>query len=361
MNTLARFNRASAKNKRWLFIVALALITLCVWLSGDPDFKYRSPAGVLHLTQLSNDPSHWNTRADSGSATITDEGITLDLGEPAKLLVRADKSFDWDTDAAAGSKYLLVSGQLERLSDRSVISNPKHRPALSVRLRTDGSRNGTGMLVRARGDMLVENFAKLINPAPGSDLLQIYWRLFTPGQWRLNELTIRAVSTSPVYSIAMVAALVPLTIGILFVIVRLCRHLKPLQLIVLTSVAAVTITSTSLASSTMDQVRTIVLSQILSERLAGFWELHTFEVQKSGHVVVFMLITMAAFWARKRLNASYAQCFCCLLMLALLTEALQRHSIGRTPRLEDVGLDVVGMFFGYALFLGYLLIRRMLR
>lgn len=359
MNTLPLFNSTSANIKRWLFVFTLAIITCCVWWLGDPDFRYQSPAKTLHLTEFTDDPELWRKRGEHGTVDISGKGITLSLDESSKLQVHADKFFDWDADAAAGATYLLVSGQLERLSSGSSTPELDERPAFSVRLRADGSRNGRGMLVRARGDLLVEHFVKLVKPTAGSDQLQLYWRLFTPGQWRLQDLTIRSVKISPAYYVAMLATLIPLGIGVLFIIIRLFRHLKPLQVMFLTGVAAVTITSTSLANSTMDHVRNVMLRNIPSDHLVSLWELNQYEVQKSGHVLVFMLITLVALWARKRLKVTYAQLVSSLFILALLTEALQRHSIGRTPRLEDIGLDLIGMCIGCVLFWLYLQVRRL--
>ena len=66
-------------------------------------------------------------------------------------------------------------------------------------------------------------------------------------------------------------------------------------------------------------------------------------VQKSGHFVAFFALTSALWWWRRRLAIGVPSIVLLGIAIAIGTEALQLYVDGRSPRLTDVVIDVVGI------------------
>lgn len=348
LNALICLTRASTNAKHWSFIGLLAITVLSIWLSGNPEFRFQPLPDALHHPELRSDAElqPWVIEGEPGHVEISDEGVTLSLDVPSKLQAHTKRFFDWDAQAAAGATHFMIKGELERLSRETRTSAPRERPSFSVRLRDNGKRNGNGLMVRARGNLQVEKFTELIVPHAGSDQLDIYWRLFLPGTWRLNEFSMLPVQTSSGYYIAMGATLIPFATALVFVTISVCRNLKPIQALLLSGLCSIAVTSIAIAESTMKQLREALLERLPFVTLADWWQSHLYQVQESGHVLVFALLAVVAFWVRERLKATHFQLVTSLLLWALLTEALQRHSLGRTPSMSDIGLDIIGITVG---------------
>ena len=66
-------------------------------------------------------------------------------------------------------------------------------------------------------------------------------------------------------------------------------------------------------------------------------------VQKSGHFVAFFALTSALWWWRRPLAIGVPSIVLLGIAIAIGTEALQLYVDGRSPRLTDVVIDVVGI------------------
>ena len=329
---------------KWVIIVVLFWSSLCLWFLGSQDFRFQRVPDSLDLSELATDAEPWQRKGKSGNVDLTADGIVLELQKRKKLQVRLYKHFDWDADVAAGSTHLLVSGKMERLSDFTHHRRFSDRPAFSIRLRDDGSRNGIGMVSRARGTQQAEQFVELIKPTSGSDELQIFWRIFVPGEWRLSDLQIRAVTESPIYRVLLMALLAQLFCLGLFVVYALFSKLKLWQSAGFSIAAAVTITFAMAAQATVGEIRSLVM------QIFPGGAIHFFEMQKAGHVIAFMVLAFIAMKFHRRLHTTYYEVAAFLFALALLTEALQRHSVGRSPRLMDIGYDAAGIVLGFIIY-----------
>jgi len=69
-----------------------------------------------------------------------------------------------------------------------------------------------------------------------------------------------------------------------------------------------------------------------------------YAVQKSGHFMTFVLLTLAVFWARPRNRADVI--FVCLACYGLIVEMLQLFAEERTPQLRDAAINVAGVLLG---------------
>ena len=65
-----------------------------------------------------------------------------------------------------------------------------------------------------------------------------------------------------------------------------------------------------------------------------------------GHIGLFCVLTVAALVSRHHWRLSYIQIILGMIVLAVATEALQRHVFGRTPDAQDFIFDVFGIAIG---------------
>ena len=70
------------------------------------------------------------------------------------------------------------------------------------------------------------------------------------------------------------------------------------------------------------------------------------ELQNMGHILGFAGLTVAAFSISNRFELSKIDIAIKLVFFAVLTEVVQRHTIDRSPSMEDIGFDVIGMLIG---------------
>lgn len=89
---------------------------------------------------------------------------------------------------------------------------------------------------------------------------------------------------------------------------------------------------------------------------AGNPSLIWYAVQKSGHFTLFVLLSVAVFWARPR--TPVLPIVACLLSYAMIAELLQLFAEERTPQVSDAGLNVAGVLLGVLVVLAWRALRR---
>ena len=71
---------------------------------------------------------------------------------------------------------------------------------------------------------------------------------------------------------------------------------------------------------------------------------------KYGHVFCFAMLTLFALAIRRKLTATPAELVLFIVLLAVATEGFQLFVPGRTTKLTDLGLDLVGALIGFGIF-----------
>ena len=77
---------------------------------------------------------------------------------------------------------------------------------------------------------------------------------------------------------------------------------------------------------------------------------HFSTFMQSGHIGLFCVLTMTALIFRRQWYLTYIQILSGIFVLAIATEALQRHAFGRSPDVQDFIFDVFGIAIGTILF-----------
>ncbi len=67
---------------------------------------------------------------------------------------------------------------------------------------------------------------------------------------------------------------------------------------------------------------------------------------EAGHLGIFAVLTVLVLWFRARWRLTFSQVLAGLVVLAVATEALQRHVVGRSPDVQDFIFDLFGMLLG---------------
>jgi len=88
-------------------------------------------------------------------------------------------------------------------------------------------------------------------------------------------------------------------------------------------------------------------------------------LMQSGHIVLFAVLTLMVLVFHKRWNLLYTEVVIGMVVLAIATEALQRHVLGRSPDIQDFLLDIIGIALSLIVFVAmrgmYRLSRQLLR
>lgn len=336
----------------------LLLSSLCLWQLGSLDHRFQKIPNGLDLKNIASDREEWQSAGELGSVEISPAGVTLKLEEVGDFYAQLAKDFDWNADEQAGATHLLVSGDMQRLSPRADYQKPEDRPSFSVWVMENGVQNGDVILSHPSSSSQTDSFAKLIKPKSDSDELQMFWRLHVPGEWRLGNLNVSSVKESPYYRLLLIALTAQLCCIGLFLLITMFRRLKVWQSIALSAVVAGIIVLAIAAPLSMVQVRSALMTQFPSSAAVKSLLLHFSEIQKVGHVLIFFLLTVVAMQFRRKLLVTRYELLALLLTLALLTEALQRHSAGRSPQLFDMGLDVLGIVIGWIIYRAFAKRRR---
>jgi len=73
-------------------------------------------------------------------------------------------------------------------------------------------------------------------------------------------------------------------------------------------------------------------------------------IMQSGHIVLFAVLTFVVLVFHKHWDLFYTEVVVGIGVLAIATEALQRHALGRSPDIQDFLLDIVGIFVALAIY-----------
>lgn len=71
---------------------------------------------------------------------------------------------------------------------------------------------------------------------------------------------------------------------------------------------------------------------------------------QAGHIGLFCVLTFAALVFRRKWYLTYTRIVLGALVLAIATEALQRHAFGRSPDVQDFIFDILGIVVGSILY-----------
>jgi len=69
-----------------------------------------------------------------------------------------------------------------------------------------------------------------------------------------------------------------------------------------------------------------------------------------GHIALFAGLSVAILFGHRRWQMSTLQALASVVVIAIATEALQRHAFGRNPDVQDFIFDVIGIALGYVLY-----------
>jgi len=166
--------------------------------------------------------------------------------------------------------------------------------------------------------------------------------------WQLSNVNLSETEQHPRYVVSQFVLagfwLITLCIGIYR---AWCR--APLPTAVVVSVLG-GVLGAVLASKNLVDLLYSVLKKLLNSVGGGITSGQFSSLTQSGHIILFAVLTFVVLVFHKHWNLWYTQVVLGIGVLAVATEALQRHAFGRSPDVQDFVLDLVGIFVGLVVF-----------
>ncbi len=235
---------------------------------------------------------------------------------------------------------------------------------LSLEFRHRGAVVPPATSVWLRGGRPHDAGKRLFTLTSPAEQRQLSFRVVGDSAWTVSGITLEAVKWSDTYR--WFRAMLVVAWGSLFVVaaVVLFRQAGVLVSLPLIGMSMVTISLALIDNDTMrfvlrevggllDAVSAMVSAggdaALPDSGSASENKLPAVVLQKQGHFVCFLLLAFLQVVFRKRLGARLWQLVGACWLLALATEAMQRHVVGRSSSIADAMIDLEGAVVGLLL------------
>ncbi|MFK7889200.1 MAG: VanZ family protein, partial [Granulosicoccus sp.] len=318
------------------------LLSIAIWLAGSASFKYQENHTNPVLEQIGVQWGLWESRSRDNSVSFKDDGIELSLTQHGNAQVYASVPYKHSGLTNGSDAYLQIAVTMERLSAPMYYRLERHRPTLSVRPLNANGELRRGAVIRASGMREINRLTQVMPVSSDVEKLEIFWLFTAIGSWRLSDISIRELNLSSSY-LLVTRILIGLSLAILLIfVVRAGSSLRVVRGALLATFIVATIALTVLGQTALGEIKGRVGSLIQLDGVAVVY-FTNFEIQKLGHVIVYMIIMAVIIRWRKVLELTFPQAVFLVVALGLYTEALQRHSLSRSPSLIDLGYNLCGI------------------
>jgi len=167
--------------------------------------------------------------------------------------------------------------------------------------------------------------------------------------WRYRSVSLMAATEHWRYPHSVTALMALWGLSVLWLVVKAWRRAWLPTMVVLGVLATVLV---GVLSSSTQIVRGYGLMAEWASRIGGTIGRGQFSsVMQFGHVSLFAALSFIALLFHKRWRLSRVQVLTGILVIAVATEALQRHVFGRSPDVQDLVFDGIGILVGTAAYL----------
>ena len=172
-------------------------------------------------------------------------------------------------------------------------------------------------------------------------------------QHSLEALTVTQLERSVIYkAIRGLLILLPL-IGLFFALrnIRVHRSVVPISLVMVLVFATTLVAGVLLPGGTLRSLLRVILEWLpFGASISQAYGLH--DIQDILHFLGFIGLTLVVLAMCALTKYSRANAVLKLILFAMFTEIIQRHSVERSPSLLDVFIDSAGIFTGVIFWLG---------
>ncbi len=327
----------------WPFLFTLAL-TCATWFSGDIRFQSEI-TGSEPLYKLGDGTWNWLDKA-SVSIDFENQAIEIVKTEPGRVGARV--LFELDDTKPKFIQYKAVL--------RTIESNP---------LPTDKNLNKTLMHLSFKGNGKVIRHASvtrapldttslivhdLIQIPAHADLLRLTFHSRIQGRWLLDNIELNAASLSKTYLFVRTLLVVLWMALAILLMLKILAKIK-LVYMAIVSLAMLLILFATAASRPLLAAVLIPLGTWVSEKV-GVVRIPDIEAfLRHSHIAMFVPITLLLLIFAKKLGLSAVQIIFYCVLLAVASEVIQRHSITRSPQLDDLLQDFIGIGIAVLIYL----------
>ena len=241
---------------------------------------------------------------------------------------------------------LLVRARLTRLSTPAPVLDPSRRTRVFLRF-ADGAGETLGYvtLLQFGGLAPASAFEQVAAVPTASEQVELFLAANTVGAWRLERLSVEAVRGAPRYRYALGALGIAWTALLLVSLGTMARRGRWRSGALLAVALTVLLLSVALVQPLVRAAAAPVMSALTALLPATSLPTST-ALLKIAHAVGFSVLVVTLLVMRRATGLGVRGAIALASLLAVGTEALQRHHPGRSADLADIGIDLLGIGVG---------------
>lgn len=304
---------------------------------------WRAPVATAELlsSEEASNPSNWTTKGPIEEIVASADGtisIQRDIDQWRRI-------YQW-IDLPENTKLLRFQADVR--TDTPSIERYRWRPYPVLFFKLSEGRDKFPFNVRPMFFVSSLQIDEVIELSQPQDKIEL--SLVKPRQasWQFSNISLSVVEEHSRYTngryVLACLWLITLCLGVYR---AWCRARLPTVMVVgvLVGVLGGVLASKDLINSFF-----MLLRESLN-RLGGDLTVEQFSsITQAGHIILFALLTFVVLVFHKRWNLYYTQVIIGIGVLAVATEELQRHALGRSPNIQDFLYDVLGIFAGMIIF-----------
>ncbi len=320
----------------WPLIWVLCLSYL-THLGASPD--WRAPEVIQTFVSANEwyDNSQWNTEPE-GARLAEGPDRSVYLVGPSNRWLHAKRSFAL-TEA---DRLIRLQATLRSITPPLQRVTPFPRPVLHVHI--EQATEPYPLVEHPmffQSKVVLDKIVELDSSATSMELALIA----SPGShWRLSDVIVTSVVANDRYQIGL------WVLALLWLLTLLAGVYFAWQRAKLPTVVVGVVFSTVLVGVLSSRTQVIESFGVISRGMQTIGtDLNTGHLtlfMQIGHVSLFTALTFSALLFHTHWRFTFKQVLLWLVALAIATEALQRHVIGRNPDIQDFMFDIVGIGLG---------------
>lgn len=323
----------------------LALLTGLTWLAASSDFRFDVAGGGPFAAGFPGPPGAWTVGGDPARSSVGPDAVRVD-GDGTADAASLRRAFVVEPAWRGPGRALRVTGRIatERVPTRA----PPERSAAFIVWFLDaaGTPFGYATVASLTGDHDRREVERVLDvPRRAERLVVALLGRSTDGAFALEAVSARSVSRTAAYAGALAALALGWT-GYAIGLARwLSARLPRAATLGVGGLLAAVLVGVLMPEGISGRL-VLPLYYRAVERLDAERFVPLALLYKGGHFVFFFALAAVLSACAPRLEVSRAHLLVALSLLALATEALQRHLTDRTARLEDVAIDVAAISLG---------------
>ena len=329
--------------------VALALFTLTVWLVADPAIQFAN------LKIIDNDYpgrlASWRVTGNSANLRIEDNAVSVTPQEPE----RASVYKQYNVNKTSSSKqYIRIEGVLSGnrvnpVSDDAEQQQPNKPSIFYAWFENElKERIHVHILAELTNTEDPKSYtARMLIPAGATTIsVGLLMRQFEFG-FTLESLHIKQIERTTTYWL-LLAGLGVFAIYLTFLASRWIQGSTKTTVAAMAAfTACILVVGIIAPGSVIEGIASGILKPLAIITDIGN-DISLSHFQNVAHTFGFILLAYIAFQLGSVAGINPLDVLIKLGIFALLTEALQRHSVRRSPSMEDIVYDGIGIFLGFA-------------